>query len=477
MLIGTSKGLPGEFLLLFTLLIWVLFFLVYLGNRHNRLNRWCFISGMCFSMGVFKEYLYFTLFPAMMRAWPGGWMTWELSQGIYSVLTAVLYYFAMPAALVFGFYFSRMDECRPKLFRWARIWVFVPALVFDFFYPYLETRHYQLFDRTYYFYVALYNWLYGVLLTVLLLVTLWRERGTAAYRQKKMVAILALVPIWYQLTSVFLIHLLNLKSLFKVWQGNSLVILFLIIFYLYNAFKGGFMGARFQHESYEWNQDGKLVNQSAQFIRHMLKNEVVKIEWCAQNIQQSGPEKAADYVDIILRSTNRLKELSGKALHYSKDIVLDRQVLQAAPLLEACVADYRKLSPEIQVEVRCGEGDELFCDRVHLTEVLNNLLNNAGEAMHGRGSITVEGKPAGRGYQISVSDTGDGIPKERLGQLFAPYYTTKASSHHMGLGLYYCRNVMRKHGGSIQAWPNEGCGATFVLRFPRGARGRKGGLD
>ena len=47
MLIGTSKGLPGEFLLLFTLLIWVLFFLVYLGNRHNRLNRWCFISGMC----------------------------------------------------------------------------------------------------------------------------------------------------------------------------------------------------------------------------------------------------------------------------------------------------------------------------------------------------------------------------------------------------------------------------------------------
>ena len=52
MLIGTSKGLPGEFLLLFAVLIWVLFFLIYLGNRQNKLNRWCFISGMCFSMGA-----------------------------------------------------------------------------------------------------------------------------------------------------------------------------------------------------------------------------------------------------------------------------------------------------------------------------------------------------------------------------------------------------------------------------------------
>ena len=82
------------------------------------------------------------------------------------------------------------------------------------------------------------------------------------------------------------------------------------------------------------------------------------------------------------------------------------------------------------------------------------------------GSITVEGKPTGRGYQICVSDTGDGIAKEHLGQLFSPYYTTKTNGHHIGLGLYYCRNVMRKHGGSIQARQNETRGTTFVLRFP-----------
>ena len=466
MLIGTSKGLPGEFLLLFAVLIWVLFFLIYLGNRQNKLNRWCFISGMCFSMGVFKEYLYFTLFPYIMQVWPG-WMTEALSVRIYSILTAVLYYFAMPAALVFGFYFSHMEERRPILFRWARVLVFVPALVFGILYPYWDTRYYQLYDRTYYLCAAIYNWIYGVLLTVLLLGTLWRERGTPVYRQKMMVSVLVLVPIWYELISAFLIHLLGLKDFFKAWQGNLLIILILIIFYLYNAFKGGFMGERFKHEAYDWDKDGKLVNQSAQFLQHMLKNEVIKVEWCAKNIQESAYGESADFAGIILRSTARLKGLATKALDYSKDIVLDRQVYLAAPLLRDCVSDFHKLSPDIEVEILCDETDELLCDRAHLTEVMNNLLSNADEAMHGQGSIVIEGKRFGKtGYAICVSDTGDGIPKEEWGQLFSPYYTTKTSNHHMGLGLYYCRNVMLKHGGSIEAKQNKGRGTTFVLRFP-----------
>ena len=101
MLIGNSKGLPGEFILLFTILIWLLFFLVYLGNRHSKLNRWCFISGMCFSMGVLKEYLYFTLFPVLCQEYP--WlMNDALSLNIYSLLTAVMYYYAMPSAIIFA---------------------------------------------------------------------------------------------------------------------------------------------------------------------------------------------------------------------------------------------------------------------------------------------------------------------------------------------------------------------------------------
>lgn len=467
MLIGPSKGLPGEFLLLFTVLVWLLFFLIYLGNRQNRLNRWCFVSGMCFSMGVFKEYLYFTFFPYMMEVWPG-LMNEDRALKIYSVLTAVMYYFAMPAALVFGFYFSRLDERRPEFFRWARVLVFVPALMFGIFYPYVQTRYFQLYDRTYYQCAALYNLTYGVLFTVLLLGTLRRERGTDVYRQKQMVSMLVLVPIWYELISAFLFHLLGLKDLFKAWQGNLVVILVLIVFYLYNAFKDGFMGARFKHESYDWNKEGKLVNQSAQFLQHMLKNEVSKVEWCARNIQQSTPGEAAEFAGIILHSTSRLKGFATKALDYSRDIVLNPQPVRVGPFLRDCATEFGKLSPGIAVDIRCSDADELLCDRAHLTEVMSNLFGNAREAMHGQGGIVVAGSLCGkgRGYEISISDTGEGIPEEELAQLFTPYYTTKTSNQHMGLGLYYCRNVMRKHGGRIEARRNKERGMTFALYFP-----------
>ena len=467
MLIGTSKGLPGEFLLLFTILIWLLFFLIYFGNRRNKLNCWCFISGMCFSMGVFKEYLYFTFFPYLIENFPK-WMNEALSLEIYSVLTAVSYYLAMPTAMVFGFYFSRLDERRPRFFRWARLLVFVPALVFGIFYPYTQTRQFQLYDRTYYLCAALYNWLYGALLTAMLVGTLRRERGTAVYRQKLMASVLVLAPTWYVLVSTFLIHLLGLKGLFKAWQGNLVVVLALIVFYLYNAFKGGFMGARFKHESFGWNKEEKLVNQSAQFLQHMLKNEVAKMEWCAQNIEQTAPGEPAEFAEIILRSTARLKGFATKALDYSRDIVLSPQPLCVAPFLRECAEEFGRLSPGIAVEIHCGQADELLCDRAHLTEVMDNLLGNAGEAVHGQGRVAVEGKrlARGRGYEITVSDTGAGIPEDELPQLFAPYYTTKAGNQHMGLGLYYCRNVMLKHGGHIEARRNRERGMTFALCFP-----------
>lgn len=67
---NTSQGLPGEFLLLFTLTLWVLFLAVYLGNRKSKINKWFFICGMLFSVGVLKEYLYYSLFPQIAETAP-----------------------------------------------------------------------------------------------------------------------------------------------------------------------------------------------------------------------------------------------------------------------------------------------------------------------------------------------------------------------------------------------------------------------
>lgn len=470
MLIGNSKGLPGEFILLFTILIWLLFFLVYLGNRHSKLNRWCFISGMCFSVGVLKEYLYFTLFPVLCQEYP--WlMNDALSLNIYSVLTAVMYYYAMPSAIIFAFYFSAFDQRHPRCFFWLRICIFIPAILFGIRYPYIQTRHYQLYDYIYYVTAAVYNWLYGIIFTLLIVNTLKRERESEVYEQKRLVAFLCLIPIWYELLSAFLVHVLRIKPLFKLWQGNLVIILLLIIYYLYHAFNGGIMGARFMHQTYDWDKEGRLINKSAHFIRHVVKNEIAKIEWGASGIEASDltdKEEIINLTQIIARSARHLDDYMSKINDYSEDIKLEPSMVSIPSLIEDCTRDFRSLKSDISFVLHLPPDAELYCDYKHVHEVITNLLNNAFDAIAGEGTITIgfQTPPRKDLAYLYISDTGSGIPAGQLGQLFAPYYTTKTTNHHMGLGLYYCRNVMLKHKGSIQVESKEGAGTTFTLCFP-----------
>lgn len=103
---AAQQGLPGEMLLVFTMVLWCIFTLILLADLHNKLNNWCFISGILFSVGALKEYLFYTLGPQLIQA--SIW-TDDFSEGLYSVLSAVFYYLSMPSVLVFAFFFHRLE--------------------------------------------------------------------------------------------------------------------------------------------------------------------------------------------------------------------------------------------------------------------------------------------------------------------------------------------------------------------------------
>ena len=89
---NTARGLPGELMLLFTFLVLVFFMVILLSNPHNKTNLWCFAAGMLFSVGVLKEYLYYTLGPTLIEA---GYCTAESSEGLYSCLLYTSTFFAL----------------------------------------------------------------------------------------------------------------------------------------------------------------------------------------------------------------------------------------------------------------------------------------------------------------------------------------------------------------------------------------------
>ena len=466
---SSPKGLPGEFLLLFTFLIWLLFFLIYIGNRHNKLNRWCFISGICFSIGVLKEYLYYSLFPWVIQSYPS-----LLDEGtaltIYSVLTAIPYYFATPTMLIFSLYFNRFELRHPKAFPWICILSFVPGIVFGFFYPYTQTRYFQLNDRTYYMLVTIYNFINSIVMTYMILNTLTRERHSKIRQQKRAIAFLVLVPSWYAMLSIFPVQLFGIGRMFKTWQGNLVIIMILILFYLYHVSRDGFMGARFRHETYDWDKDSQLINKSMELVQHMLKNQIAKIDWCAQNIVKEAPsEEIEEYTEIIRRSTSRVSGYISKTKSYSQELNPRPEHCDAQSFLKSCYEDLEKVHKEVVFELDCQEAQTVYCDRDLLKEVLLNLFQNAIDAMDGTGKISISCYQEKHGSYccIEVADTGKGIEKEDLIKLFQPYYTTKRTDAHTGLGLYYCQKVLLKHDGEIRVKSENGCGTVFYLYLPQ----------
>jgi PAS domain S-box-containing protein len=107
-------------------------------------------------------------------------------------------------------------------------------------------------------------------------------------------------------------------------------------------------------------------------------------------------------------------------------------------------------------------------DRVQLEQVLMNLTLNAIEAMRdGNGDLTVTSESTEDGHLlISVSDTGVGVPAEKVDQIFDTFFTTKPQG--TGMGLAISRSIVESHGGRLSVTSNPGHGSTFRFTLPHG---------
>ena len=115
------------------------------------------------------------------------------------------------------------------------------------------------------------------------------------------------------------------------------------------------------------------------------------------------------------------------------------------------------------------EGPQIMADPVQLQQVLMNLVLNAIEAMKDSGGeLTVKSELQDGQLQLSVTDTGVGLPLEKMDQIFSAFYTTKAQGS--GMGLAISRSIVESHGGRLWATANDGRGATFYFTLPNELR-------
>jgi len=117
----------------------------------------------------------------------------------------------------------------------------------------------------------------------------------------------------------------------------------------------------------------------------------------------------------------------------------------------------------IEFECRLGLLPQVRCHRYQVVQLLLNLLQNAVEAIDGRGSVRVTTRAAESFVEVEVADEGPGIPAESVEDVFEPFYTTKAQG--TGLGLSVSRDIARVHRGTLEAVASPE-GAVFRFRLP-----------
>ncbi len=105
-----------------------------------------------------------------------------------------------------------------------------------------------------------------------------------------------------------------------------------------------------------------------------------------------------------------------------------------------------------------------------LTQVLLNLLLNAGDVMSGEGRVEITARADPEVVEISVADNGPGIAREHLPRLFEPFFTTKEPGEGTGLGLATSHRIVEEFGGALSAANGAGGGAVFRIRLVRGGR-------
>ena len=100
-----------------------------------------------------------------------------------------------------------------------------------------------------------------------------------------------------------------------------------------------------------------------------------------------------------------------------------------------------------------------------MEQVFINLFTNAVEAMAGWRRTAAWVRTSGDAVTITVSDTGNGMPRESLDKVFEPFFTTKDKG--TGLGLAIVFNIIKKHYGEINVTSDEGKGTVFTITMPR----------
>jgi two-component system, NtrC family, sensor kinase len=212
------------------------------------------------------------------------------------------------------------------------------------------------------------------------------------------------------------------------------------------------------------NSNHDVLKRALQKLQDILADEVVDAD------ELEEVRRIVRAVDSILRvndmAVERMSALVRDLRNFGR---VDRADIDVADLHEGLDSTLAILAHELRgvtVVREYGELPRVECQPQQVNQVFMNLLLNARHATADGGTITIRSTALDDAVEISIADTGVGIPADQAARIFEPGFTTKAGRIGMGLGLPICRQIVERHGGRIRVESEPGTGTTFTLHLP-----------
>ena len=230
--------------------------------------------------------------------------------------------------------------------------------------------------------------------------------------------------------------------------------------------------------AHEINNPMGAVRSASDVSRRCVEQlkEIIEQENSAQAILdnrrfQTAIRLLTENVDIAVEGSDRISTIIRSLKTFAR---LDEAELDKADIHEGLDSTLTLLQHELKnkAEVKRNYGDipPIYCYPQELNQVFMNLLSNAVQAIEKKGTIRIKTSTDAANVYVKITDTGRGIPPEKLNKILDPGFTTKGVGIGTGLGLSISHNIIRKHRGNIAVESTVGKGTTFTITLPTASR-------
>ena len=240
---------------------------------------------------------------------------------------------------------------------------------------------------------------------------------------------------------------------------------------LYNRIEDAHLNLKDARERLLHGERLAAIGEMAANLAHELKNPLIAIGGFAGRLLKSLPAETREhnYADTIVSEVIRLEKMLAEILSFSRKPTICFNRCDLEEILHDCLANSATAFEDqnITVSLSCDARPWVVSGDAHqLKQVFLNLILNSCDAMPEGGQLFLALEKAQldkKSVIVTFADTGGGIPKDMLSQIFNPFFTTK--HHGTGLGLAIANRIILNHSGSIDAH-NEGKGAVFTITLP-----------